>query len=41
MWYRKKNITSFIFPSKNLEASGDFIMKLYVWASISAKIISI
>ena len=23
IWYRKRNITSFIFPSKNAEASGD------------------
>ena len=23
IWYRKRNITSCIFPSKNVEASGD------------------
>ena len=28
IWYRKRNITSFIFPSKNFKASGDSLSSL-------------
>ena len=42
IWYRKRNITSFIFPSKMLKSLGIFfIRKLYAQARISAKVIFI
>ena len=41
IWYRKRDITSFILPSKNVEVSGDSMMKMYARSCISAKIICI